>query len=118
MEHIEIETEWKKVLNQLSPTFGEDLDLQAIVFLIGIQELGKGFSKFKKEEKLDIMHIAVCTLLEPYGYYEYEGKDKEGWPHWKTISKLPSLKGTQQNHMMKEAIIEYFKYSEVIPGPK
>ena len=109
MDNFELEKQWEALIIKISPQFGGDLDLQALVFLIGVQELGKGFGKFRKDEKLDIMHIAVCALLAPYGYYEFEGRDADGWPHWKLNDKLPALKGAQQDHLMKEAIIDYFK---------
>ena len=54
------------------------------------------------------MHIAICTLLEPYGYYEFDYVDKDGWPHYKLLSKLPKLKPGEQTILMKEAIIDYF----------
>jgi hypothetical protein len=105
----ELELEYESVLKQLAPQFGEDIDLQALLFLIGIQELGKGKVKLSKNEKLDVMHIAICTLLEPFGYYEFEGNDKDGWPHWKVNEKLPPLKPAQQQELVKQAIVDYFK---------
>lgn len=105
--------EFEDVLKNLSERFGDDLDLSAILFLIGIQELGKGKINLSKDEKLDVMHIAICTLLEPYGYYEYEGLDKDGWPHWKSNEKLPPLQPEQQQQLMKQAVIDYFKNKEV-----
>ena len=108
------EVQFKDVLTQLSSQFGDDIDVQAILFIIGLQELGKGKLKLSKNEKLDVMHIAICTLLTPYGYYEYEGLDKDGWPHWKTNEKLPPLKPMQQEMLMKEAIVEYFKTNELV----
>src|SRR5690606_39403150 len=66
---------------------GEELDLDAIIFLVGVQELGMGFRKFKKDEKVNLMHIAICRVLEPYGYYEYEGRDADGWPHYKVLER-------------------------------
>jgi hypothetical protein len=110
----ELEAEYVKVLETLSSQFGDDIDEQAILFLIGVQELGKGSIKFSKNEKLDVMHIAICTLLTPYGFYEYEGLDKDGWPHWKVNEKLPPLKPMQQQLLIKQAIIEYFKANELI----
>src|ERR1035437_8275805 len=107
MENTELEIEWKKLLSELTPKFG-DLDLQGVIFLIGVQELGKGYQKFKKDEKLEVMRIAICTLLEPYGHYEFIGRDADGWPHWKTNEKLPALKPAQQHLLMRQAIIEYF----------
>jgi hypothetical protein len=110
----ETDAEFTKVMQTLAPQFGEEIDEQAILFLIGIQELGKGKVKLNKNEKLDVMHIAICTLLTPYGYYEYEGLDKDGWPHWKVNEKLPPLKPMQQQQLIKQAIIEYFKANELI----
>ena len=107
-------TEFQDVLKTLSPQFGEDIDVQAILFLIGVQELGKGKVKLSKNEKLDVMHIAICTLLSPYGFYEYKGIDEEGWPHWQVNEKLPPLKPLQQETLIKEAIVEYFKTNQLI----
>jgi hypothetical protein len=104
----EAQEKWNKLLVKLEKEFGGDLDLQAILFLIGVQELGKGARKFSKDEKVDVMHIAICTLLEPLGFYEFAGHDKEGWPHWKRTEKLPHLKPAQQTELMEEAVLNYF----------
>lgn len=114
MNKEEVDIGFEKVLDSLAPQFGDDIDEQAILFLIGVQELGKGKVKLKKEEKLDVMHIAICTLLSPYGFYEYEGLDKDGWPHWKVNDKLPPLKPAQQQLLIRQAIVEYFKTNELI----
>jgi hypothetical protein len=106
--------EFQDVLKRLALQFGDDIDIQAILFLIGLQELGQGKLKLSKNEKLDVMHIAICTLLTPYGYYEYKGVDEEGWPHWQVNEKLPPLKPIQQETLMKEAIVEYFKTNQLI----
>ena len=102
------ETAWNAIVLKLSAQFGGDLDLQGILFLIGVQELGKGFVKFSKDQKLEVMHVAICTLLAPYGYYEFEGQDADSWPHWKSTAKLPHLKPAQQAVLMKQAIVDYF----------
>lgn len=104
----DIELRFQKLLKFLEIQFGEGLDVQAILFLIGVEELGLGYQKFKKHEKTDLMHIAICTLLEPHGYYEFEGRDKDNWPHFKLIKELPPLAEREQQHLMKEAIIDYF----------
>lgn len=109
---MESDKGWERVLERLKPQFGDDLDLQAILFIIGVQELGKGPMEFSKDQKVDVMHIAICTLLTPYGFYEFEGMDADGWPHWKATSKLPSLKPGQQAQLMKQSIIDYFTAKE------
>ena len=105
---------WDVLLTALEPRFGGDLDIQAILFIIGLQELGHGFRKYSKDEKLNVMHVAICSLLEPFGYYEFEGRDPDNWPHWKATEKLPHLKPGQQQRLMQDAILEYFEKGEVI----
>mgnify|MGYP000182752625 CR=1 FL=1 len=111
MNREELKEKWEKLVKDISTRFGdgEELDLDAIIFLVGVQELGMGASKFKKDEKLNLMHIAICRVLEPYGYYEYEGRDPDGWPHYKVLGQLPSLKPGEQTLLMKEALVRYFE---------
>jgi hypothetical protein len=103
-----IEIKFKELLNKLEHIFGGGLDTQAIVFLVGVQELGMGYKKFSKQEKTELMHVAVCTLLEPYGFYKYTGRDEDNWPHYELLQPLPPLDEKQQQHLIKEAILEYF----------
>jgi hypothetical protein len=112
----QLKNRWDKVVTILSNQFseGDMLDLDAIIYLIGVQELGKVHQTFKKDEKLNLMHIAICRLLEPYGYYEFDYVDKEGWPHFKVKEELPPLKAGEQSVLMKEAIVNYFVEREVI----
>lgn len=84
-------------------------DLNAILFLIGVQELGKGKRGFSKEEKQDLMHIGICKVLSLSGYYELEGLDEDGWPHWKMSRKLPHFDLLEQEKLLKMHVIEYFE---------
>lgn len=101
---------WMAVKNFVALRFtdGEEVDLDSILFLIGVRELGQGYRRFKKDEKLDLLHIAICRVLQPYGFYELEGLDEGGWPHYALKEKLPNLKAGEQSVLMKEAIIRYF----------
>ena len=105
----ELKGEWDELLKQLSLQFDADLDLQGVLFLIGVQELGQGVKKFTKDQKQDLMHIATCRLLGSYGYYELEGVDDEGWPHWKKTQTLPRMTLGEQDYLLKQAVVEYFK---------
>lgn len=113
---IQLKERWEKVVEILSNQFaeGEQLDLDAIIYLIGVQELGKFKRVFAKDEKVNLMHIAICRLLEPYGYYEFDYVDKDGWPHYKIKEELPSLKAGEQTILMKDAIVNYFVEKELI----
>ena len=112
----QLKERWSQVEQKLSRQFadGEKLELDAIIYLVGLQELGQVHRKFKKDHKLDLMHIAICRLLEPYGYYEFDFYDDEGWPHYKIIEQLPQLKPGEQSVLMKEAIVQYFLEKEYI----
>ena len=103
----EFEQEWFACKKWYDQRFEMDTDVDAILFLIGVQELGKGHLSFTKDQKMDLIHIAVCTVLEPFGFYEFVGEDEEGWPHYKRLKKLPFLKPEEQDRLMKEAIINY-----------
>lgn len=106
----QLKQRWNEIVEQLTNQFaeGDTLDVDAIIYLIGVQELGQGYREFKKDEKINLMHIAICKLLEPYGYYEFDFYDDEGWPHYKTVAALPNLKPGEQSLLMKEAIVRYF----------
>jgi len=107
---------WELVVKKLSDQFadGDILDLDAIIYLIGVQELGQLNRSFKKDQKVDLMHIAICKLLAPYGYYELDFVDDDGWPHYKTLESLPFLKAGEQSVLMKEAIVNYFLETKYI----
>ena len=106
---------WDSLVYFISKKFGDGqtLDLQAVLFLIGVNELGQGYRDFTKDEKVNLLHIAICKLLSHYGYYEFIGKDKDGWPHWKTNMNLPKLKPGEQTILMKEAAILYFNQAGI-----
>lgn len=110
--NFELEKKWRDLVQDISSNFEEKLDLQSILFLIGLQELNLGYQKLKKDQKIEVMHIAICTLLEPYGYYEFIGKDDDGWPHFENKQSLPPLTESEQEELIKEAVIDYFLRSE------
>ncbi len=101
---------WEILVEKLSAQFadGDPLELDAIIYLVGVQELGQYHREYKKEEKINLMHIAICRLLEPYGYYEFDFFDEEGWPHYTIKEELPPLKAGEQSVLMKEALVSYF----------
>ena len=106
----ELKERWNLLVEKLSDQFadGDTLDVDGITYLIGVQELGKFNKKFKKDEKVNIMHIAICRLLEPFGYYEFSHFDSDGWPHYTIKDQLPHLKAGEQAVLIKDAIVNYF----------
>jgi hypothetical protein len=107
----DLQTRWWQLEKKFIDRFGKKPDVEAVLFLIGIQELGNFRKKFSKEQKQDLMHVAVCTLLSQSGYYLSEGADDEGWPHFKQLKPLPGFNTIEQENFLKDHILLYFEKS-------
>lgn len=118
MEDWELDFEWVRVKHIVKDTMGRSIlpDFQTVLFLIGVQELGLIQHEFTKEEKQDLMHIAVCKLLSYDEYYEFVGRDQDGWPHYKPIKDVPIEGADHQEQFLKQFVIRYFKELEVENG--
>ena len=106
----DIEKEWNGLLEKMENIIGKKpKDLNAVLFLIGVRELGRGAKSFSKEEKQDLMHIAICKVLSFSGFYKLIGHDEEGWPHWELVNKLPHFDMLEQEKLLKMHVLEYFE---------
>lgn len=110
MENWQLDFEWLRIRHEIKERFErKDLpDLNAILFLIGINELGTFKERFSKEEKQDLMHVAVCRLLSQEGHYEFTGRDEQGWPHYEQKTKPPANGVKEQEKLIIKNIIQYF----------
>ena len=104
----EFEQRWYCFMNEMRERFGKKPDLNALLLLIGVQELGQGAGPFTKEQKQDLMHIATCRLFSLSGYYELEQVDEEGWPHFRLVKPVPFASLKEQERMLKWHVLEYF----------
>ena len=109
----DLQQRWWNLEAQLVERFGKKPDLEAILFLIGIQEANFFKTKITKEQKQDLMHVAVCTVLSNSGYYELEGHDKDGWPHFKQLKEIPVQSLMEQENFLKDHILLYFNLHEL-----
>ena len=105
----DLQVRWLKLRIKLKEQYGIKPDMNGVLFLIGIQELGSGKQEFTKEQKQDLMHIAVCTLLAQSGYYIHEGIDEEGWPHFRQLKPLPEFDMIEQENFLKDHVLLYFQ---------
>lgn len=110
MTPSEINIKWKELQERIAKDFDTDLpDMKVMLFLIGVQELGKGPSKFSKRQKEELMHIANCRLFSELGFYELEALDQDGWPHWKLVKAIPAYTLMEQEMIMKSLVVNYFE---------
>lgn len=110
----DLQVRWWNLEARLMERFGKKPDMEAILFLIGIQEFGEIRHKFTKEQKQDLMHVAVCSLLAQSGYYELEKVDKDGWPHFRQLKSLPVMNLPEQENFMKDHVLLYFEANQFL----
>ncbi|MFD2743126.1 MULTISPECIES: hypothetical protein [Sphingobacterium] len=111
----EVNKKYANLQQVLAEQFDMDMpDLKVMLFLIGVQELGKGPQEFSKRQKEELMHIANCRLFSSMGFYELRGLDEEGWPHWELVKPIPNYTLMEQELIIKSLIIDYFEDAQVI----
>lgn len=105
----DLQQRWWQLEAKLVERFGKKPDMETILFLIGMQETGIIREKITKEQKQDLMHVAVCNLLMPSGYYELERVDEDGWPHYRQLKPMPDMNPIEQENFLKDHILLYFE---------
>lgn len=100
---------WYLVRKRVKEQFGQRPDINAMLFLIGMNEVGIVKDEWTKEDKQDLMHVAVCKLLSHDGYYKFIGNNNEGWPQYEQNIGMPVFDIRSQEELLKEKIIEYFE---------
>ena len=101
-------SDWDALVSRLEKQFNSELSLKGILYLIGIQEVNQGIKSFDKEEKVNVLHVAICKLLIPYGYFSFEKIDPDGWPHYRELKPLKRLSDSEQKSLIKKAILNFF----------
>lgn len=106
----DLQTRWWNLETKMLERFGKKPDMEAILFLIGIQETGFVKEKITKEQKQDLMHVAICTVLGASGFYQLQGKDEEGWPHFHQLKEIPVMNVVEQENFLKDHVLLYFQH--------
>ena len=111
-----LKNRWDDLVVFLSDKFSdsETLDIEGVLYLVGMQELGQVHRKMRKDDNVNLIHIGICSVLEPYGYYRFDYYDEDGWPNFELLEPLPPLKPGEQSILMKEALVNYFLKLEII----
>jgi hypothetical protein len=112
LELSEQAKEWQALLAHLEKQIGKKPDMNGLLFLIGVNVLGQGPREFSKEEKQDLMHIAVCELLSFVEYFEFQGRDSGGWPHYRSL-RQPAVTGlSEQEALLRACAVQYFREND------
>ena len=105
---------WNKLLEILKNKFETELDITSILYLIGVQELGRGFEEFSQEEKMDLIDMAKAKLLSGLGFFIDKGVDKEGWSVFERAENYTELLEKNKDFSLQNLIIEYFEKQDVL----
>ncbi len=103
----DLDKKWGQLIEKLEAEFHQDMTLKGILYLIGVQELNLGVKQYKREEKVNVLHVAVCKILTPFGFYKFDKVDVDGWPHYIELKAIKSLSEKEQELLMKEAVLKY-----------
>jgi len=109
MEREKIEEQFRQLQTRLKVQFKRQPGIDAILFIIGMNILGKGNIQFDRDEKMNLMHVAHCSIFSLSGFYELERVDEDGWPHFKTLKQYPVMDLYEQELFLKEHILKYFE---------
>tara|TARA_Y100000766_G_C18869951_1_gene587717 strand:+ start:203 stop:526 length:324 start_codon:yes stop_codon:yes gene_type:complete len=102
-----LEKNWEKLVTRLEDEFNQEITLKGLLYLIGIQELNFGVKKFDRHEKINVIHVAICKILTPFGFYKFRKIDEDGWPHYTELKAIKNLTEKEQENLMKEAVLKY-----------
>ncbi len=109
MDKDKIQAQFKELQTRLKEQFKRQPSLDAILFIIGMNAIGKGNIAYDREEKMNLLHVAHCTVFALSGYYELERTDDDGWPHFKALKQYPAMELMEQELFLKEHILKYFE---------
>ena len=103
----DLDKKWSQLLKKLENQFQQEMTLKGILYLIGVQELNLGVKQYKREEKVNVLHVAICKILTPFGFYKFDRIDSDGWPHYTELKAIKNLSEIEQELLMKEAILKH-----------
>lgn len=100
---------WEELCAHLGRQFNIEVDLNGVLFLVGIRERGLTFQQFSKEEKMNLINLGSCTLYQEMGLVQMTGTDEEGWPVFRQKTLAPSIPEERKNKVLQDCAVRYFK---------
>lgn len=100
---------WDELCDYLADKFGIEVDLNVVLFLVGVRERGLIFQQFTKEEKLSLINLGSCVLFKEMGLVEERGIDSDGWPVFRQKSVVSGISEARKKKTLQECAVCYFK---------
>lgn len=100
---------WSSLVADIESRFGRVPDIDAILFLIGVQSVGRGYEPdLPKERKQSLIMEGSYLAFETLGVYRRMGLEKNGFWIWEKTTDLPVLSVEQQEKLLQIGILNYF----------
>ncbi len=101
---------WPQLQEWTRRRFGKRADVEGVLFLIGLQELGRGAAPdLDKARKEQILLEGTFCAFETLGYYERTGIEDNGHWIWEQRKSMPAdLTKAEEEVMLRQAALAYF----------
>ena len=100
---------WEVLVADIEARFGRMPDIDAILFLIGVQSVGRGFEPdLPKERKQSLIMEGSYLAFETLGVYHRMGLERNGFWIWEKTADVPELGLEDQEKLLQIGILNYF----------
>ena len=100
---------WNDLCKTLNELFGIEVDINGVLFLVGIRERGLTLQPFTKEEKITLINLGSCTLYQEMGLVKRSGTDPDGWPLFHQNALAPVITEERKLKTLQDCAIRYFQ---------
>jgi hypothetical protein len=109
-----LQQNWLIFESRLTERLGQKPDFDGILLFVGIKEACLPPKNFTETEKVNLMQMAVCTVLVPARYYELFWVEDSGWPHYNQLQRLPEMTASAKEEFLKPYILMWAEKNRVI----
>jgi hypothetical protein len=106
---MDFNEQWETFLLKASKAFNVMANYEFLLFIIGIQELGQGYKAYSKQEKMDLINLALSKLMTLNGMMVETGRDNEGWPTFEVVGDKKELLPSELDKVLKISMMAYFE---------
>ncbi len=110
-DDAELDAHWQRLQGWLQQRLGRKRPgIEAILFLIGIQERGHGYEPdLAREAKQDLIMEGTYHAFAALDVYRRVGMEANGAWIWERMLTLPKLSVEEQEKLLRLAIVRYFE---------
>ena len=87
----DLQQNWLQLESALTERLGEKLTPDDVLLFIGVREAGVPPKEFTEREKIELVQVAISTILVPAKYYELLWVEDTGWPHFKQLQPIKEM---------------------------